>query len=191
MPGLQEEFIIPRTKVSSREYYGTALEVVDSIWQTLCSDIYDEDEKKTYREQFARLWTSEERFFESNHQRILQSWLDHNASFRIDNQSLPGWSELGKEKSIWKKLRNPTSARSRTEPEWKFIQAIAETVLEEEIRLTVLNTSPISVTHRSTQKGDIICGIIGCSAHVVLREFKVGEKTNLSRLQPYICCKEC
>jgi hypothetical protein len=50
MPGLQEEFIIPRTKVSSREYYGTALEVVDSIWQTLCSDIYDEDEKKAYRE---------------------------------------------------------------------------------------------------------------------------------------------
>lgn len=141
MPGLQEEFIIPRTKVSSREYYGTALEVVDSIWQTLCSDIYDEDEKKAYREQFARLWTSEERFFESNHQRILQSWLDHNASFRIDNQSLPGWSELGKEKSIWKKLRNPTSARSRTEPEWKFIQAIAETVLEEKIRLTVLNQS--------------------------------------------------
>lgn len=177
MLGSSEEFVILCTKVSSSEYYGTDLEVVNSIWQTLCFNIYDEDEKKAYREQFARLWAFEEHFFELNHQRRLQPWLDHNARFRIGTQTLPGWSELGKEKSIRKKLRNPTSARSRTETEWKLIQAIAETVLEEEMRLTVLDTGPVGVTHRSTQKGDIICGIIGCSAHVVLRESKVGEKT--------------
>jgi hypothetical protein len=47
----------------------------------------------------------------------------------------------------------------------------------EEMQLTVLNTGPIGITYRSTQIGDIVCDIIGCSAHVVLRGPKLGGKT--------------
>jgi hypothetical protein len=52
---LHNNYIVPRLP-SSMEYYGTAVEVVHSIWQTLCCDEYNETETKAYREQFARLW---------------------------------------------------------------------------------------------------------------------------------------
>jgi hypothetical protein len=65
-----------------------------------------------------------------------------------------------------------------TEVKLKILtKAIVEIVLEEEMQLTVLNTGPIGITYRSTQIGDIVRDIIGCSAHVVLRESKLGEKT--------------
>lgn len=94
--------------------------------------------------------------------------------------------EIKKVKDYLEKLRNQTFTRSRSEVgcKWKMlIKAITETVLEEDMRLTVLDCSYVSVTHRSTQIGNIIYDTIGCSAHVVLRESKVGGKTQISRCQ--------
>jgi hypothetical protein len=157
---------------SSQRYYGTASNLIDAIWKSMCMDLYEEKDLKAYRKSFSSLWATKTEFPESISQLGLGPWLDCNATFCIDDKSLMQWSQFNQKKSFWNGLRNP---RSHEPAEDNFIAAIAAVIVHDSMRLIVTNKGQIGMAHPQTLVGDIVCDIPGFSSPVVLRKSKVGE----------------
>jgi hypothetical protein len=114
-----------------------------------------------YADSFSQLSSKKARVFMEKYHSSLLDWLRDNEAFLIDGRNLEDWIQIAK------KFPVPDSNLSKRVLR-KYIQRLAQ-VVGCGMRLATTMDGRVGMVHPQTQRGDVICSLLGCSLPVILR----------------------
>jgi hypothetical protein len=114
-----------------------------------------------YVDSFSLLSSKKARQFMERYHPNLLSWPKDNEAFLVDGQTLEDWIQKADQFPV------PNYSLSKRVLR-KYIQKIAQ-VVECGMRLATTRDGRVGMVHPQTQRGDVICSLLGWSLPVVLR----------------------
>lgn len=127
------------------------------------------DNTHMYVDSFSLLSSKKARQFMERYHPKLLSWLEDNETFLVDGQTLEDWIQKADKFPVPDYSLSVRVLR-------KYMQRIAQ-VVECGMRLATTRDGRVGMVHPQTQRGDVICSLLGCSLPVVLRASGSKKKT--------------
>ena len=126
---------------------------------------YLSSEEEPFIECFSMLLDKDKvNFVNNTHPNLLQ-WLDKVRVLQIAGKSFEDWVHKAREiKASW-----PRESKNSNAVFYKYIKRVAQVV---NCGMTLASTKKgrVAMVHPQTQKGDVICTLLGCGMPAILRE---------------------